>query len=365
MKNIPFNKYTTTGNNFVIVDEIDQKYLTEREKSNFAYHATNMQFGVGCDNFLMIEPYNKEIIKSINEYNQYWKDISEVPSADYVFRMFEPDGVEAYCCANGLMCIAHHLKSKYNIISARILTEVPTQNPRVIKIGHDTKSTQSWIGLGHPRNIPPAIANGEYIQTFHSDIKIVKDIEITFREHDLNPFSLEKSLKISAYLVFTGEPHMVIFTDHGWSINNISQLIFVSSNKNINELKKVERRKSFGTWLIKHIGNTINRKYKEVFPYGINVNFVQHNDRKKELEFRCFERGVYKETFSCGTGAVASAYVAKKLGYVKDTEIRILPHRCRWDQTEAQMVVKEKQDGWMLYSYPSKLLDGEFFYKSH
>ena len=48
---------------------------------------------------------------------------------------------------------------------------------------------------------------------------------------------------------------------------------------------------------------------------GANVNFVKVGN---PFEIRTFERGVEAETFSCGTGAVASAAVARKLGFAED-----------------------------------------------
>ena len=54
MRRIPIYKYTSYGNNFVIVDETQGTILTESEKSRFAYPATNANFGVGADNFLVI-----------------------------------------------------------------------------------------------------------------------------------------------------------------------------------------------------------------------------------------------------------------------------------------------------------------------
>jgi diaminopimelate epimerase len=48
------------------------------------------------------------------------------------------------------------------------------------------------------------------------------------------------------------------------------------------------------------------RHHKRFSPGGTNVNFVG-NKENGEIEMRTFERGVEDETWSCGTGAVASA----------------------------------------------------------
>ena len=55
MQEIPFCKLTSFGNNFVIIDEIDGPLLTEAEKQRFADKATSVNFGIGCDNFLVVQ----------------------------------------------------------------------------------------------------------------------------------------------------------------------------------------------------------------------------------------------------------------------------------------------------------------------
>jgi len=71
---------------------------------------------------------------------------------------------------------------------------------------------------------------------------------------------------------------------------------------------------------IKHLGPEI--RYHSYFnPQGANVNIIQKLDFG-HLYVRTYERGVEDETFACGTGAGASAFIAHKLGLC-DKETRI------------------------------------------
>jgi len=100
---------------------------------------------------------------------------------------------------------------------------------------------------------------------------------------------MERSLDLgqvtkTVYSVNTGVPHVVCFVD---------------------ELGQVP---------VTEWGRII--RYHEVYqPAGTNVNFVQATSGC--LSVRTYERGVEGETMACGTGAVASALIATKIGLAK------------------------------------------------
>ena len=62
-------------------------------------------------------------------------------------------------------------------------------------------------------------------------------------------------------------------------------------------------------------------RHADVFPEGANVNFVERDC--DAFRVRTYERGVEAETLACGTGAVAVAAVARRLGKTDDDKVRI------------------------------------------
>ncbi len=71
---------------------------------------------------------------------------------------------------------------------------------------------------------------------------------------------------------------------------------------------------------IKEIGASI-RNHKNFQPAGTNVDFVKVQSKK--IFVRTYERGIEDETLSCGSGVVASAYIAVKL-FLTESPVKVL-----------------------------------------
>jgi diaminopimelate epimerase len=86
------------------------------------------------------------------------------------------------------------------------------------------------------------------------------------------------------YFVNTGVPHAIKFVENAASVS------------------------------VKDLGKKV-RFHSRFQTAGTNANFVQVVDGK-HIKVRTYERGVEDETLACGTGAVASALIAAKKGFV-------------------------------------------------
>ena len=114
---------------------------------------------------------------------------------------------------------------------------------------------------------------------YESSILDDSSIKVKMTEfYDWGKFDLD-----NGYYLNTGVPHGVFFVD------NLDEVDVEQSGKDI--------------------------CFSEPFLGEINVNFVQVED-EGQAHIRTYERGVFGETLSCGTGATASAIaLAKHLGW--------------------------------------------------
>ena len=81
---IEFTKMHGLGNDFVVIDGINQEIDLSEEQVQFI---ANRHFGVGCDQLLLVEA-------------------SESEDVDFIYRIFNADGGEVEQCGNGARCFA-------------------------------------------------------------------------------------------------------------------------------------------------------------------------------------------------------------------------------------------------------------------
>ncbi len=179
------------------------------------------------------------------------------PRADLGMRLFQPDGSEAEMCGNGIRCLA---KYAWETGYAGQSFDVETLAGIIpVQVREMDSSFWARVDMGTPKFDRPAIPACGLGELVNEEIE---------------------GVLVTA--VNTGVPHAVIFVeDLDFDIQEIAPRIRNSS----------------------------------IFPEGANVNFVKPG---KPLKIRTFERGVEGETFSCGTGSVASASVARRLGEAGD-----------------------------------------------
>ena len=111
----------------------------------------------------------------------------------------------------------------------------------------------------------------------------IKSDNISLQMRDVNQVVSEDN----EIILDTGSPHLVKMVDV------LSDVDVLKEGKRLSSLAK------FGD-------------------YGINVNFVE---QKKDIHIRTYERGDEMESFSCGTGSVATAIALHKIGLINDTKI--------------------------------------------
>ncbi|MEM2933370.1 MAG: diaminopimelate epimerase [Methanocellales archaeon] len=177
--------------------------------------------------------------------------------ADLKMRLFQQDESEAEMCGNGVRCLVKHAIDKGYVKLGRCTVET-LAGVIAVETRRELGKILAKVNIGKPKfdcKSIPALGEGEFLE---------REVE---------------GYKISA--VNTGVPHAVIFvSDLEFPINTIAPKI----------------------------------RYSKVFPKGANVNFVKLEE--KSLRIRTYERGVEDETLSCGTGAVASAAIANRLGLI-------------------------------------------------
>ena len=217
---INFYKYQSSGNSFVIIDNLENKISFNKSQ---IVKLCDFNYGIGSDGVMIIRPCKE---------------------SDFELQFFNPDGSKSFC-GNGSLCALHFLKNKKFI------------NKYCNFIGFD--------------GIHEAKINDEIY---------LKMKNIDFYEKINNDFYIN-----------SGAPHYVKFIDHN--------------------LKKIDI----------YIESMIIKTCDFLKKNPCNINFVSLED-EHTIYVRTFEKGIDRETLSCGTGAIASAIAFsikenRKINYVR------------------------------------------------
>jgi diaminopimelate epimerase len=128
---LKFTKMHGLGNDFVVINAIDQAVTLSSEQIRFI---ADRHLGVGCDQLLFVEPADR-------------------PDVDFRYRIFNADGGEVEQCGNGARCFARFVHDK------RLTDKNPiavSTNTGVIELT-EQEDGQVTVNMGIPKFNPAEI----------------------------------------------------------------------------------------------------------------------------------------------------------------------------------------------------------------
>ena len=176
---IPFTKMQAIGNDFIIINQIDQDYnLSKTEIAKIS----DRHFGIGFDQLLIIEK-------------------SDISSFDFKYRIFNADGSEVEHCGNGARCFYEYIQ--HNKISSKNPITAQTLN--------------GSISLTKENDLI-SVDMGQFMIGMKDSPSLLFDI-----------FSKNNNEKIQGIFIDIGNPHIVFF------VNSLEDINIVQSGKSIQE----------------------------------------------------------------------------------------------------------------------------------
>jgi len=200
--------------------------------------------------------------------------------------LVQPDGSIAEMCGNGARCVAAWAAARSDATTFDIDTPAGTRRATV-------EGERIAVEMGEPRFAP-------------SDVPLAGDDPLV--DEPLAELADTPAAGLTVTAVNTGVPHAVVFVDDVDAVDIDAEAPPV--------------------------------RHADAFPEGANVTFA--SEEGEGFRQRTFERGVEGETRACGTGAVAVAAAAKRLGRLPDT------HGTDWARVSppgGDLVVTVPEDG--------------------
>ncbi|MDH5358822.1 MAG: diaminopimelate epimerase [Gammaproteobacteria bacterium] len=129
---LKFSKMHGLGNDFVVIDAINQQFELSSEQIRFL---SDRRRGIGCDQLLLVETSSR-------------------PEADFKYRIFNADGGEVSQCGNGARCFARFVRDKG--LTDKDIIAVETTSGMIYPQLQDNGDVQVDMGLPHfePAEIP-------------------------------------------------------------------------------------------------------------------------------------------------------------------------------------------------------------------
>jgi len=123
-----FTKMHGLGNDFVVIDAINQNVALSRERVKFL---ADRHLGIGCDQILVVEPPTQ-------------------PGVDFRYRIFNSDGGEVEQCGNGARCFVRFVQERGLALKREVRVE--TRGGVIVPRLED--DGQVTVDMGVPRFKP-------------------------------------------------------------------------------------------------------------------------------------------------------------------------------------------------------------------
>jgi diaminopimelate epimerase len=129
---LEFTKMHGLGNDFVVIDAINQRVELDAEQVR---HLAERRFGIGCDQLLLVES-------------------ATTPAADFRYRIFNADGGEVGQCGNGARCFMRFVRE--HSLTDKSQLQVETASGPLLLVQEDDGLITVDMGIPRlqPREIP-------------------------------------------------------------------------------------------------------------------------------------------------------------------------------------------------------------------
>ncbi len=219
--------------------------------------------------------------------------LEDANSTDASFRVIGMDQREADFCGNGAIYIAAKLGSETNSKSLRMHSRNGLYTA--------TKLNDHWL------------THVDKIETLDIDLD------------KINKLNVDSSLIVGA--IWAGEPHLILKPPKGFKNNTPSQKEF----------------------------EAFSAPYRDCLGMsgGVNVTMIMDEGPDKSgsgIQIRTFERGVSRQTASCGSGAIAAA--ATLLGLDWNGSIKV-------SSPGGSHQIQNAMNGWTLSAKPHQIVTGK------